>query len=332
MNEAPGTNEIGVSGPLAEHMAETIPPRGSSRQRDWLKIQQAMVAIGRRAIALPSLSVLMHDSAALIANTLDVECYATAEPEVDGEALLVTLNVGPGGNAEPQVFAKRIDNAVTNSLVQRALRKTHPLAVDDFLASGSFQDPFLQGHGIRSAVAAPLITDCQSHGVLVAGSVDPGRFQTEELLCMETVAHLVSTTIARSLTEKALAEERQSTSAAPTGPDRSAAMGGHGTVPRDERRRSLRLSYRYHQMIAPITGGKLPRESDFTRVCCHDISVGGFSYLASEPPVSNEIIVALGRSPRLTYVVAQVAHLTRIGHGAKKTYIVGCSYMGRASY
>ena len=118
----------------------------------------------------------------------------------------------------------------------------------------------------------------------------------------------------------------------PVAAEKLAKMDRHGKVAHDERRRGFRRSYRYHQMVAPIVNGKLPRQSEFIRVCCQDISGGGFSYLASEPPVSDAIIVALGSTPKLTYVAAQVAHVTRIERGGKKTYVVGCSYTGRASY
>jgi len=100
----------------------------------------------------------------------------------------------------------------------------------------------------------------------------------------------------------------------------------------EDRRRRNRRSYPYRQYIAPIIRNRLPAKTQFATVCCNDISAGGFSYLAGEPPASNRLLVGLGEPPDLTYVVAEVVHVTRVTRGEKQTYTVGCRYTGRAEY
>ena len=114
---------------------------------------------------------------------------------------------------------------------------------------------------------------------------------------------------------------------------RSPATLKSSTAPvRKERRQRSRRAYPYHQLVAPVVGGELPKPREFTRVCCRDIAAGGFSYLASEPPPSETVIVAFGKPPRLVHLAAQVVHVTRIKRKGKYTYLVGCSYTGRALY
>jgi hypothetical protein len=93
-----------------------------------------------------------------------------------------------------------------------------------------------------------------------------------------------------------------------------------------------RKPYPYQQMIAPMVGKRLPAHNQFAPVTCHDISPGGFSFVAQTPPESDEFVVALGRGVALTYVIAQVAHMTRLEQDGERRYLIGCNYVGRAEY
>ena len=99
-----------------------------------------------------------------------------------------------------------------------------------------------------------------------------------------------------------------------------------------ERRRRARLSYPYSQRIAPILDGRLPDDEEFVQIQCNDIAAGGFSFISAKPMQSDMLVVALGTPPRLTYLTAQVAHVTRIERDGNRMYLVGCSYIGRIAY
>jgi len=108
-------------------------------------------------------------------------------------------------------------------------------------------------------------------------------------------------------------------------------------VPREvpaggERRRHPRRAYPYVQRIAPITGDELPPLDSFYEVQCHDIAAGGFSFYADSPLAADSLVVALGTPPRLTYLVAQVAHVTRVERDGKKVFLIGCNYTDRVDY
>lgn len=97
-----------------------------------------------------------------------------------------------------------------------------------------------------------------------------------------------------------------------------------------EQRGGDRHNYQCLQLIAPVINGKLPDQSQFRRVQCLDLSQSGFSYLASEPPTEENLIVALGSVP-FTFLSAQVMHHKPIGRGDVPEYLVGCRFTGRLS-
>ena len=99
-----------------------------------------------------------------------------------------------------------------------------------------------------------------------------------------------------------------------------------------ERRRGMRRSYPYRQMIAPIIGNKLPDLDQFFPVMCNDISAGGFSFLIHQPLPANGLVVALGVAPQVSYLTAKVVHVNRIDFQGRKMFLVGCCYTGRATY
>ncbi|MBN2475810.1 MAG: PAS domain S-box protein [Pirellulales bacterium] len=99
-----------------------------------------------------------------------------------------------------------------------------------------------------------------------------------------------------------------------------------------ERRGRARRSYPYRQKVAAIIEGKLPQRDMFVEVQCHDISSGGFSFLCDSPPATDTLVIALGAPPKTSYLIAQIAHITRTEAKGEGKFLVGCNYVGRAAY
>jgi hypothetical protein len=76
------------------------------------------------------------------------------------------------------------------------------------------------------------------------------------------------------------------------------------------------------QRIAPLVGTGLPGPEAYRDVRCFDLSASGFSYLSPTPPEGSSLVVALGSQPNLTYLTAEVAHITPLT-------LVGCRFTGR---
>lgn len=408
-------------------------------RRDWLAMQRAVVAMGRRAIASPEVSVLVQDAAALLAEMLEADGSGVAEISPDGKRLLVRLARTASAADDRQGMLCQWDTSGSDSLAGYVLQVAHPVMVTDLAGEKRFVDHWLRKHGIQSAVAAPLtLPDC-SFGSLAAYSQQTGYFDEDDLPFVETIAHLVATAVGRSHAEKSLAEERRlfsglletvdalvlmldsqwqivhmnsaceritgfslaeiqrrsmwsvfgvgaeaqtfgriladlQANAAPvdyesdlitkhsnrrriawsfgaildnddaverilaTGIDITAQHEAKQKLrplepmpvpPSGERRRRPRRSYPYMQMIAPIIDGKLPARDQFFEIKCNDVAAGGFSFVSPQPPSFESVVVALGIPPKITCLIAQVAHVTRIKHDGQRMFLIGCSYTGR---
>src|SRR3972149_9012693 len=77
---------------------------------DSLSRQQAVVAMGRRAIAAPELSILMRDAASLIAEALGAEYGCTAEVVPGSSKIVHTLMLREPDRAQPRVFVHESGN------------------------------------------------------------------------------------------------------------------------------------------------------------------------------------------------------------------------------
>jgi hypothetical protein len=96
-----------------------------------------------------------------------------------------------------------------------------------------------------------------------------------------------------------------------------------------ERRGRQRRSFPRVQFIAPLVDGRMPQESTFREVQCHDLSARGFSYLTPRPPECTHLVVGLGTPPTLLYLTAEVKHYSTVLHGDQSVYLVGCLFTGR---
>ncbi len=102
--------------------------------------------------------------------------------------------------------------------------------------------------------------------------------------------------------------------------------------PLGDRREKPRRAFPYVQLLAPIYGGKMPSKTSFKQIRCRDIAAGGFSYATREEPDFDKVVVALGTAPALTYLTAEVMHVTRYERDGSIRFILGCRYLGRARY
>jgi hypothetical protein len=73
-----------------------------------------------------------------------------------------------------------------------------------------------------------------------------------------------------------------------------------------------RVPFRVAQQIAPLLGDRLPRLSDFFPVMCHDLSIGGVSFLLENRPDFKSVVFAIGNPPTVNYMEARVVHCTEV--------------------
>jgi PAS domain S-box-containing protein len=178
---------------------------GAQRRR-----QEALVALGRRAIAPPDVTLLVQDAAALIAETLDVEQYGVAELQDDQRLRVRVWALGDAGAArdERALHETFVSTACGESLAGFALGTAETLSVADLAVERRFADRWLLDQQVGAGVAVPLRLLDEAYGALLALSPRPRRFTPDDVLFAETIGHMVSTTIGRDRALKTLEQER----------------------------------------------------------------------------------------------------------------------------
>ena len=90
-----------------------------------------------------------------------------------------------------------------------------------------------------------------------------------------------------------------------------------------------RRPFRYKQFIAPFVGSRTPEAHDFFDVQGYDISSDGFSFLTSDLPGFDKLIIALGAPPQATFLSARVVNIEEMSEQDDLRYHVNCEFIMR---
>jgi len=168
--------------------------------------QMAVVAIGRRATAdAAQADSMLADAAGLLAEALKLDYSGVALVQPDGT---LTMQVSPARLGLPAVNApQRVSDRSDESLAAFALSQGHPVAVPDMGKESRFRDPLLRRVQARSTLACPLKMGQQNYGALLVAHRERYEFTPHDLMGIEAIGHLITTTIARNRAEQALTEQ-----------------------------------------------------------------------------------------------------------------------------
>ncbi|HZZ29479.1 MAG TPA: PAS domain S-box protein [Pirellulales bacterium] len=169
---------------------------------------EVLVALGRRAVAVPGWRTLAYDAAALVAETLNTDQFGVAELSTDRTSLTVRM-AATDNEAQEHALPQAIPFAEATSLAGYALSMAQPVATDDLSIESRFQDRLLRHRGLQSAVATPLLHGNASFGALIIAAKQPRVFAIDELQYFETISHMVSATIAHERAREELEQERR---------------------------------------------------------------------------------------------------------------------------
>jgi hypothetical protein len=89
-----------------------------------------------------------------------------------------------------------------------------------------------------------------------------------------------------------------------------------------------RRPYPTWQYVTPYTDS-LPDPTEFKDVYCHDISVGGISYLSPEVPTDMQVCISVGTAPDWLLMEAQVANYRLVQYKGLPMYLIGCRFSRR---
>ena len=170
--------------------------------------RQAIVAFGRRANTGPPLSVLMEDAVWLLVQGLGADRGGTGEVVDEGSTLALRVaSVGKRGKRN-QGAENRSPTGGAGSMAAFALEAGYPIVTADLAAETRFRDVFLQGQGIVAALTLPLYLNCRPFGALGVYGTQSRQFEPDEVNFAETIAHILTSSIARAKAEEDLSEER----------------------------------------------------------------------------------------------------------------------------
>ena len=166
------------------------------------RAHDAVLALGRRAVAAPDPNVLINDAARLIAEIAGTEFALIARSEDTTRQRLVGVT--------PDATAPESDAGWDGTtLADLATNQAHPIVVPDLLHNTVYSDRYLARNDIRGALIVPLRLQNASFGALGACSCQRVDFEVDAIYVAETIAHLVATTLAHSRSESLLQESRR---------------------------------------------------------------------------------------------------------------------------
>ncbi|MBN1851187.1 MAG: GAF domain-containing protein [Pirellulales bacterium] len=301
-----------------------------------------------------SVAGMLRDASMLFAETLLADRYLAISLNSDDGTL--EYEFGPPKSVpSAEVIVRKISMAEVPSGLRHAITSSESAVVADWQEGLPNSGKPLGDIGIPCALFCPVIYDSSILGLLGVCSDNTRNFGVAEILFGESLAQVVSASYTSHCVLSALEESDLNRSnqleclrketieikqqlanfhkkldCAPAKP----LQGMQSTSPSqanvfrsDERRASPRRSYPFHQLIAPIIGGRLPDRGAFHEVTCRDIGAQGLSFLVKEPPRYRQCVIALGSPPSFRFLAANVVHVTPIEQNGQPLYIVGCRYL-----
>jgi hypothetical protein len=322
--------------------------------------QAVLLAYGRRPAAETDAFSLMCDAVSLVAETLRVELYAVVEPRPDGGWRLTTSAV----DEDDAGLEGAYDYAPGEpSMASAAVEAGQAVLSPDLALESRFEDAYLRGLGFGSAATLPLCVGERIFGCLGLYGREPREFTTDDAAFAETLAHLLTASIARlqaegraAVAEKEAARLKQALAGLlsklkSTTPGDTATQSSDSAQPLADResgsadqpfaevaapkktgktlRESARRSYRFRQKMAPVLNGMLPDRDRLAEVPFRDISAGGASFVLDKQPSFNAVVIELGLGKNVSHVAAEIVRVEPIAVDGRTVYVIGCKFTGR---
>ncbi len=180
---------------------------------DHAKQRAAVLAFGRRTTVQPSVTVLMEDAVSMIAEVIGTNRIGVGEVVRGGTAIAfraATLDQrgGLSGTIEHEYSI-----LPTASMAGFALDLGTPVTSADLGAERRFTDLFLRNLQVTSALALPLHLNGKPFGALGVYTGGERPFNLEDVQFAETIAHLLTSSLARVKAEEELDQQRSFASA-----------------------------------------------------------------------------------------------------------------------
>ncbi|MDY0169478.1 MAG: PAS domain S-box protein [Thermoguttaceae bacterium] len=171
-----------------------------------LSRQMALLNLVRRTNAQPPFSVLLEDAAKLSAQGIGVQYYAWGQVVPDEQCDFTLAYADP-----PEGHARHVTSMFPLSgktLGAHVLQTGQPISAERFGTQEPMVDVVLQREGVVGGIMVPFHLNKRPAGFLGVYSNIARKWHPDELVFIETVAHLLVAFSARLLAEEQLAAER----------------------------------------------------------------------------------------------------------------------------
>ena len=160
--------------------------------------QEAVAAIGSRALSETSLASLYEAVCDTVVNTLGVEFCKILELQPDGKAFLLR----GGAGWKKGMIGQAIIEAGPRSQAGYVLECRAPVIVDDIGTEIRFKpEPLFLDHRVVSGLSVIVPGGERPFGVLSAHTSRRRKFQNEDIHFLEAVGHILATAIQRRTSE-----------------------------------------------------------------------------------------------------------------------------------
>ncbi len=168
----------------AERAARSL----AERAEEWI---ERLRGAASEAVTAISLDAVIRDALSEVARCLGVDAAAVLLASDDGSELVSRAAVGLTQEVEIGVHIP-----AGEGFAGRILASGQPLIVND-VEHFPVWSPTLRNSGLKSIVGVPLVVAGQAQGVMHAGSREPGRFTTKEVVLLETIAYPIAAAVDR---------------------------------------------------------------------------------------------------------------------------------------
>ncbi len=171
-------------------------PAGTAALDEGSRRQAALIQVSQRVVATANLATMLQDAATLVAETLSLEFWGTAEVRGNNQ-LHFCLGATDGSSELSETLRSIAATRSQDSIVAFALDAGHTVVVDNLAAETRFQDALLTERGIGSALVCPIRHEGQRLGAIGLFGQSPRTFSPGDVVFAESIAQLVGVSIAR---------------------------------------------------------------------------------------------------------------------------------------
>ncbi|MGH7998821.1 MAG: PAS domain-containing protein, partial [Brasilonema sp.] len=169
--------------------------------------RQALIAeLSQLALAGIDLTTLMHETVALVAQSLKVEYCEVLELYSDNDILLLRAGIG----WQPGLVGYATISSGMDSQAGYTLHSQEPVIVNDLRTEKRFKVPqLLHKHQVVSGLSVVIHGKERSFGVLGAHTTIERTFSKDDIYFLQAIASVLATAIERQRVEDALRESEQ---------------------------------------------------------------------------------------------------------------------------